>query len=80
MKLLEIPKQQYSEALQIYNECFNKQTKNITIPLLGNLLGFYLENKLIGIVQIDYLNNLMENKKQALINSFCIKKEYQHLG
>ena len=36
----------------------------------------------IKLLQIDanYLNNIMENKQQAIINNFCIKKEFQHKG
>ena len=76
----EIPKEEYNIAINIYNECFNKNTTNIATPLLGNLLGLYLDNTLIGIAQIDYFNNIMDNQKQAIINNFCIKKEYQHQG
>ena len=80
MIIKEIPKQEYNIALTIYNECFNKNIKEITIPLSGNLLGLYINNALIGLTQINYINNIMENKKQAIINSFCIKKEYQNKG
>ena len=80
MNVREIQKEEYNIAINIYNECFNKNTISINTPLLGNLLGLYLDNILIGIVQIDYINNIMEDQKQAIINNFCIKKEFQHKG
>ena len=80
MNIKEIPAEEYNLAINIYNECFNKKTTNINTPLLGNLLGLYLDNTLIGIIQIEYFNNIMNNQKQAIINNFCIKKEHQHKG
>lgn len=67
-------------VLDIYNECFNKNSKSIEIPLLGDLFGLYMDNKLIGIIQIDYINNIMENERIAIINNFCIKKEFRNKG
>ena len=66
--------------MKIYALCFEKPERKIELPLLGDLLGFYIDEELIGIAQIDYINNLFENKKIAYINSFCIKKEYQNKG
>ena len=80
MIIKKIPIKDYDIAISIYNECFNKKQKSIDIPLLGDLIGLYLNNTLIGLVQIDYINNIMENTKQAIINNFCIKKEYQNKG
>lgn len=80
MIIKEITKQDYDTALKIYNECFNRNINAIKLPILGNLIGLYKDDNLIGIIQIDYLNNIMENKQQAIINNFCIKKEYQNKG
>ena len=76
----EIPKEEYIIALNIYNESFNKENTHLNLSLLGELIGLYLNNTLIGIAQIDYLNDIMDNKKYAIINSFCIKKEYRNNG
>lgn len=80
MEVKILTKENYNEAMKIYALCFEKAEKNIELPLLGDLLGFYIDDVLIGITQIDYINNLFENKKIAYINSFCIKKEYQNKG
>ena len=80
MEVKLITKEEYKIAANLYYESFNKNKKDITIPLLGDLIGLYINNELIGITQIDYLNNLFENRKQAIINSFCIKKEYRNQG
>lgn len=80
MKVKLLSKKDYNLAQELYCESFNKEKKEITIPILGDLLGLFLNNELIGICQIDYINNLLENQKQAIINNFCIKKEYRNKG
>ena len=80
MIVKKIKKEEYNLAVKIYNESFNKNTINIKLPLLGDLLGLYENNNLIGIIQIDYINDIMDNKKYAIINNFCIKNEYRNKG
>lgn len=82
MIIKEIPKEDYESAMQLYCLCFEKKYKQIELPLLGNLIGLYIDNNLVGIAQIDYINNLLENKRIAYINSFCIHPDYRnkHLG
>lgn len=80
MEVKILTKEDYNIALELYCQSFNKEKKELTIPLLGELIGLYLNKELIGIAQIDYLNNLFENRSQAIINSFCIKQEYRNQG
>ncbi|MCI6265657.1 MAG: GNAT family N-acetyltransferase [Erysipelotrichaceae bacterium] len=80
MNIKELPKEDFEQAKQLYCESFNKPYQPTTIELLGKIIGIYQENQLIGIAQIDYINNVFENKRIAYINSFCIKKEYHHQG
>ena len=80
MIVKEIVNDEINIALDIYNECFNRNTKKIDISLIGDLLGLYIDDNLVGIIQIDYINNIMENERIAIINNFCIKKEYRNKG
>lgn len=80
MIIKKLPDTDLEAAKKIYCESFNKEYQETTIEPSGIILGAYLDNLLIGIVQIDFLNNLFENKKIAYINSLCIKKEYRHQG
>lgn len=80
MIVKKIQNTEFDLALDIFNECFNKKNKSINIQLLGDLFGLYKANILIGILQIDYINNIMDNEKIAIINNFCIKKEYRNKG
>lgn len=80
MIIKEIPKEDIEIANQLYCESFHKDKSNLTLQPLGNIIGLYLEKELIGIAQIDYINHVFENKRIAIINSFCIKKEYRHKG
>ena len=80
MEFKLISSNDYKSAMEIYCKSFGKLVKDITIPLLGDLFGLYKDNELIGITQIDYINNIFENKKEAIINSFCIKEEYRNKG
>lgn len=80
MIIKEVPKQDLQQAKQLYCECFHKTYQATTTRIQGTILGMYQDNKLIGLAQIDYLNNFFENKKIAYINSLCIQEKYRHLG
>ena len=80
MEIKILPKKDYNIAKELYCDSFNRTPQDLTLSLLGDILGLYLDNVLIGIAQIDYINNLFENKKIAIINSFCIKKEHRNKG
>ena len=80
MEVRLLTENEFNNAQKLYCQSFNKENNSITIPLLGDLLGLFKDTELIGIAQIDYINNILENKKQAIINSFCIKNEYRHQG
>lgn len=80
MIIKEVPAKDLEKAKQIYCESFHKEYTKTTIKLLGKIIGIYLQEELIGLCQIDYINDIFENKKRAYINNFCIKKEYQNQG
>ena len=80
MIIKELPQNDFEEAKKLYCESFHKPYQKTTIKLLGKIIGLYLNDTLIGIAQIDYINNVFENKRIAHINSFCIKEEYRHQG
>lgn len=82
MIIKEIDKNNLKDAVNLYCECFNKEKTLIDVELNEDesIVGIYLEENLIGLVQLSYINNIFENKKICHINSFCIKKEYRHQG
>ena len=67
-------------AYALYCECFNREKKEISLPLLGMIVGAFYDEELIGIVQIDNINNIFENTKLFYINNVCIKEKYRHKG
>lgn len=80
MLIKELLPEEIEQAKEIYCKSFQKKYIPSTLNLTGTILGCYLENQLIGIAQIDYINNIFENKKIAWINSFCIHPNYQNQG
>ena len=84
MIVKKIPNKDLKKAKIIYQECFQKKkeyTKEISYhSLKDNLLGLYDKNKLIGIAQINFFNNIFENKKVAYINSLGINPNDQNKG
>ena len=80
MIIKELEQSDLEEAKKLYCESFHKEYQETTISLLGTIIGMYVENELIGIAQIDYINNIFENKRIGYINSFCIKNKYRHQG
>lgn len=80
MKIKEVEKQDNKKALQIYNESFHLNKKNDNFQPDKNLIGLYQEQELIGLCQIDFINNLLEDEKIAYLNSFCITPKEQNKG
>lgn len=76
----ELTDKDLEQAKKIYCESFCKEEIEANLPVAGVLLGIFVDNILIGLVQMDYIYNYFENKKIAYINSLCIKKEYRHQG
>lgn len=79
MNIHKINNTDMDKAYQIYGECFN-MVVNHTLENNANLMGLYDKDNLIGIVQIDFINNIFDNKRIAYINSFCIAKDMQGKG
>lgn len=80
MELQEITNEQLEEAKKIYCESFNKNNCSTTFPFLGKIFGLFLGKELIGLVQVDFINDVFNNTKIAYLNNFCIKMGYQNQG
>lgn len=80
MKLQPLKRKDRKKAFQIYENSFNAKKKKHTLKNNAILLGYYRNKTLIGIVQINIINNIFENEKIAYINSFCIDPKEQNKG
>lgn len=80
IEIKELEKEDFEMAMGLYCDSFNKEKKEFELPLTGMVIGVFKEKQLIGLAQIDYINNIFENIKIGYINSLCIKKEYRHQG
>lgn len=88
MIIRELAWENLMEASNLYCNCFQKEKKEIfekdvsciSDMLPHHLFGLFLQEELIGMVQIDFLYLHFENQKIAYINSFCIKEDYQNRG
>lgn len=80
IEVKELDKQDLGKAMEVYCECFNKERKSTTLPLLGTVIGAYLNEELIGVAQIDYINNIFEDTRIGYINNVCIKSKYRNMG
>ena len=80
VEVKELLQEDYTLAKDIYCDSFEKENTESFLPILGKVIGIYLDDSLIGFCQIDYLNDFFENKKRAYINSFCIQSKYRNRG
>ena len=80
IEIKEVLDNELDIAKEIYACAFEKKIIPTTLPLLGKVIGIYKDSELIGFCQIDYINDIFENKKRAYINSFCIKDNYRNMG
>ena len=72
--------QDLEKAFQIYQDCFQVKRKEHNLKITTPLLGLYQNENLIGICQINFINNIFENERIAYINSFGISPKEQHQG
>ena len=72
MNIQEIKEQDLEKAFQIYQDCFQVKRKEHNLKITTPLLGLYQNENLIGICQINFINNIFENERIAYINSFGI--------
>lgn len=80
INIRELDSNDFEVALDLYCNIFGKNKKESNLPLLGTIIGCYLDNELIGLAQIDYINNIFEDIRVGYVNSLCIKDGYRHKG
>ena len=80
MLIRKLEVHEYELAKELYCDSFFKDKQDIKLELLGEIIGLFLDNELIGMVQLDFINHIFEDIKILYINGFCIKKEYRHQG
>lgn len=79
MEVKKIDTSDIERAKTIYQKCFEKKNCH-SRGNLDSLLGLYLNQELIGIAQIDFIDNYFEGIKIAILNSFGIDPEFQNQG
>ena len=80
IEIKEILDSDWDRARDIFSNSFGKKKVCSILPLLGKVIGIYVDNVLVGFCQIDYLNDVFANEKRAYINSFCIDSSYRNKG
>ena len=65
-------------AKRIYKESFKKDSVRFNNHFL-NIFGVY-KNGLLGLCQIDYIDNCFEHERIAFINSVCVDSKYRNMG
>lgn len=66
------------ETTKLYKECFPEMVKYInTINYRDNILLAIIDNKIVGMVTIDYLYDNFLNEKYAYINNVCVSTNYR---
>ena len=69
----------WERAISIYQKCFGKKSCQ-PCGDLHSLFGCYQKQELIGIAQIDFIENYFEGTKIAILNSLGIDPEFQNQG
>lgn len=77
IKVRKITNKDIEDCYNLYMRSYNK---NNSIPKYVNNDVFYvatLDNVIVGMVQVDYIDLPFENEKIAYINSVCVDPNYQ---
>lgn len=64
---------------RIYSESFEIDVP-LDIEFRNNIYVVSLENKIVGMCTIDYIDDVFVSKKIAFINSVCVSKDYRNKG
>ncbi len=70
------------KILYLYNEAFDKNYTEIKLSPLpySNIFVLEIEDKIIGMVCIDILNDIFKGIYYGYLNNICILKKYQNMG
>ena len=71
-----------TRIIDLFNECFNK---NIVYHDFNNsnnniIIVAEIEDTIIGMLEIDFIENNIQNSKYAIINNVCVDNKYRHMG
>lgn len=71
-----------NEANKIYEACFAKEIldRKRKATYRDNVLLAILDEKIVGMLTIDYMDDNFLNEKTAHINNVCVMPEYQNMG
>lgn len=70
------------ELIDLFNSCFDKNILYHDLDLTDNshIIVAEIDNKVVGILEINYIYNIIQNYKYAIFNNVCVMKEYRNMG
>lgn len=69
----------WKRAKGIFSSSFGKEI-GLNSNFSDNILGLYLDEVLIGVVQVDFIRDIFLGDITMFINSFCVDEDYRNLG
>lgn len=68
------------ELIKLFNECFNKDYKEINMSPSAKIFVLEENKKIVGMASIDILNDIFKNIKYGYVNNVCVSKDCQGKG
>ncbi len=76
----EYKKEDNKELLELFNICFNKDFEDVTMNPTGKIFVYELDNKIVGMLTLDILNDIFKSINYGYINNVCVNPMYGGKG
>lgn len=66
----------------LFNECFEKNIlyHDFNISKNSDIIIAEINEEIVGVLEIDFVFNVIQNIKFAIINNVCVKEKYRKIG
>ena len=64
----------------IYSDSFDKEVNSFVNYTNENIYVVCLENKVVGMCMVNYIDDIFISKRTAFINAVCVDKEFRNRG
>lgn len=72
----------HTTIIDLFNKCFNKNIvyHDFNNPNDNIIIVAEIEDTIIGMLEIDFIENTIQNTKYAIINNVCVDDKFRHMG
>lgn len=72
----------HTAIIDLFNKCFHKNILYHDFNTTSDnvIIVAEIEEQIIGLLEIDFITNKVQNTKYAIINNVCVDEKYRNYG